>query len=70
VNEVSEVILFIVDHVVGGGNIGGGMINKPSRSTVGLTALWDPWGLFFIHLTHESGISDHKSMNSGWMKLG
>ena len=32
--------------------------------------LWDPWGLFFIHLTHESGISDYKGMNSGWMNLG
>ena len=34
------------------------------------SALWDPWGLFFIHLTHESGISDYKGMNSGWMNLG
>jgi hypothetical protein len=33
-------------------------------------ALWDPWGLFFIHLTHESGISDYKGMNLGWMNLG
>ena len=32
--------------------------------------LWDPWGLFFIHLTCESRISYHKGMNSGWMKLG
>ena len=33
-------------------------------------ALCDPWGLFFIHLTHESGISYNKGMNSGWMNLG
>ena len=33
-------------------------------------SLWDPWGLFFIHLTHESGISDYKGMNSGWMNSG
>jgi hypothetical protein len=32
-------------------------------------ALWDPWGLFFIHLTHESGISNYKGMNSGDMNL-
>ena len=32
--------------------------------------LWDPWGLFFIHLTHESEISDLKGMNLGWMNLG
>jgi RNase H-like domain found in reverse transcriptase len=32
-------------------------------------ALWDPWGLFFIHLTHESGISNYKGMNSGGMNL-
>jgi hypothetical protein len=34
------------------------------------SSLWDPWGLFFIHLTHESEISDLKGMNSGWMNLG
>ena len=35
-----------------------------------LPTLWDPWGLFFIYLTHESGISNYKGMNSGWMNLG
>jgi hypothetical protein len=30
--------------------------------------LWDPWGLFFIHL-NESGISNYKGMNSGGMNL-
>ena len=33
-------------------------------------ALWNRRGLFFIHLTHESEISHHKGMNSGWMNLG
>ena len=33
-------------------------------------SLWDPWGLFFIHLTHESGISNYKGINLGWMNLG
>ena len=34
-----------------------------------LQTLWDPWGLFFIHLTHESKISDHKGMNSVWDEI-
>jgi hypothetical protein len=29
--------------------------------------LWDPWGLFFNYLSHESGISNNKGMNLGWM---
>ena len=28
------------------------------------------WGVFFIYLTYEIGISDYKGMNSGWMNLG
>ena len=32
--------------------------------------LWDPWGVFFIYLTYEIGISDYKGMNLGWMNLG
>ena len=46
-------------------------VPSPAASRVpSPAALWDPWGLFFIHLTHESGISDYKGMNSGWMNLG
>ena len=40
------------------------------RRRWGGTSLWAPWGLFFIHLTHESGISNYKGMNLGWMNLG
>jgi hypothetical protein len=39
-----------------------------SKPEDGLT-LWDPWGMFFIHLTHESGISNYKDMNLGGMNL-
>ena len=35
-----------------------------------VTMLWDPWGLFFIHLTHKSEMSNYKGINSGWMNLG
>ena len=30
-------------------------------------SLWDPWGVFFIYLTYEIGISDYKGMNSKWI---
>ena len=39
-------------------------------STTGSYALWDPWGVFFIYLTYEIGISDYKGINLGWMNLG
>ena len=42
--------------------------NKASSSAAKAT-LWDPWGLFFIHLTHESEISNYEGMNSEGMNL-
>ena len=40
------------------------------RCFLSLPSLWDPWGVFFIYLTYEIGISDYKGVNSGWMNLG
>jgi hypothetical protein len=52
--------------------IHGGIFNNQNFQTnrTFKGALWDPWGLFFIHLTPESEISYYKGMNSGWMKVG
>jgi hypothetical protein len=42
---------------------------KQKEDELELRTLWDPWGLFFIHLTHESGIYNYKGMNSEGMNL-
>ena len=67
--------LSILSELVGecGGISGGGWLaGVVTRVLIVLVlrSLWDPWGMFFIHLTYETKISNHKGMISGWMKLG
>ena len=47
------------------------MFNEPYvNESPSPSSLWDPWGVFFIYLSYEIGISNHKGMNLGWMNLG
>ena len=51
---------------------GKSLLDKRPAATkkINKITLWDPWGVFFIYLTYEIGISDYKGMNLGWMNLG